>query len=117
VDKLDVKSITFLDEKVQSRGYGRPGWRETPLAYLLIQAKDASVDQLRAHMDLDFMDQRGKVALPASQITCWTHVSGLTRVRSPTWKSRKLDDREIAEGMTLEVRRAARVSCRSWPTW
>jgi hypothetical protein len=109
VDKFNVKSITFLDEKVQSRGYGRPGWRETPLAYLLVQAKDASVDQFPAlHMDLDFMDQRGQVVLPvASQIILLD--ARPTRVDSRPIADLEvtqiLDDREIGDGLvTLEVK-------------
>jgi len=113
VDKFDVKSITFLDEKVQSRGYGRPGWRETPLAYLLIQAKDASVDQLPAlHMDLDFMDQRGQVVLPvASQIVLLDArpVRVESRPVAELEITQILDDREIGEGLvTLEVKARGR---------
>jgi hypothetical protein len=108
-DKFEVKSVTFLDEKVQSRGYGRPGWRETPLAYLLVQAKDASVDQLPAlHMDLDFMDPRGQVVLPvASQITLLDARPARVDSRpvNEVEMTQILDDREIAAGLvTLEVK-------------
>jgi hypothetical protein len=63
---FEIISITFHDEKVQSRGYGRAGWRETPLVYLLLKAKDASVDRIPAlRLDLDFVDRYGPVVLPA----------------------------------------------------
>ncbi|MCL4789875.1 MAG: hypothetical protein KJ070_24365 [Verrucomicrobia bacterium] len=113
VDKFDVKSVTFLDEKVQSRGYGRPGWRETPLAYLLVQAKDASVDQLPGlHMDLDFMDQRGQVVLPvASQIILLDARPTRVAARPVTdlEVTQLLDDRELEAGrLTLEVKAQGR---------
>lgn len=109
VDQFDIKTLTFLDEKVQSRGYGRDGWRETPLAFLLLEAKDGSVDRLPAlHMDLDFMDQRGAVVLPVeSQIT-------LVDARPDRIPARPvvdlevtqiLDDREIADGrLSFEIK-------------
>ncbi|PYV16259.1 MAG: hypothetical protein DMG07_08170, partial [Acidobacteria bacterium] len=112
-DRFEIKSITFLDEKVQSRGCGRPGWRETPLAYLLLAAKDGSVDQIPAlYMDLDFVDSRGPVVLPVeSQITLIDArpervaprpVAGLEVTQI-------LDDREIAAGrITLEVKATGR---------
>ena len=54
---FEVQSITFRDNKIQSRTIGQPGWRETPLAYVLLKAKDASVDRIpELKMDLDFYD-------------------------------------------------------------
>jgi hypothetical protein len=64
-ERFEVLSVTFHDEKVQSRGYGRDGWRETPLAYLLLKAKDASADRLPSmRVDIDFLDRYGPVVLP-----------------------------------------------------
>lgn len=64
-ERFEVLSVTFHDEKVQSRGYGRDGWRETPLAYLLLKAKDASADRLPSmRVDIDFQDRFGPVVLP-----------------------------------------------------
>lgn len=108
-DKFDIKAIMFLDEKVQSRGYGRAGWRETPLAYLLLQAKDGSVDQLPAlHMDLDFIDPRGAVVLPVeSQITLLDARPERVAARPLTNVeiTQTLDDREIGAGrLTLEIK-------------
>jgi hypothetical protein len=109
MDRFEIKSITFLDEKVQARGYGRPGWRETPLAYLLLQAKDASADQLPAlRMDLDFIDVRGPVVLPvASQITLIDARPDriAERPAASLEVTQILDDREIAAGrLTLEIK-------------
>ena len=41
VERFDIKAITWFDEKVESRPFGKPGWRETPLAFVLLQPKDA----------------------------------------------------------------------------
>lgn len=113
VDHFDVKTVTFLDDKVKSRGYGRPGWRETPLAYLLLQAKDGSVDQLPAfHMDLDFTDSRGQVVLPVkSQVTLLDARPDRVPAR-PVQNleiTQILDDREITQGkVALEIKATAR---------
>jgi len=120
VDRFEIKSLTFLDERVQSRGCGRPDWRETPLAYLLLAAKDGSVDQIPAlYMDLDFVDSRGPVVLPVeSQITLIDArpervaprpVAGLEVTQI-------LDDREIAAGGSRwRSKQPAGDSCRSSP--
>ena len=109
VDHFEVKAVTFLDEKVKSRGYGRTGWRETPLAYLLLQAKDGSVDQLPAfHMDLDFIDSRGQVVLPvASPVTLLDARPDRVAAR-PAQNievTQILDDRDIAQSkLALEIK-------------
>ncbi|HEU0040071.1 MAG TPA: hypothetical protein VFR76_12440, partial [Verrucomicrobiae bacterium] len=108
-DKFEVKSITFLDDKVSSRGSGRIGWRETPLAYLLIQAKDGSADQIPAlHMDLDFTDQRGQVVLPVeSRITLLDARPDHAPARpvANLEITQVLDDREIDKSLlTLEIK-------------
>ena len=112
-DKFEVRSITFLDEKVQSRGYGRLGWRETPLAYLLLQAKDGSADQVPAlHMDLDFTDQRGQVVLPVeSRITLLDARPDSVPARpvANLEITQVLDDREIDKGLlALEIKASAK---------
>jgi hypothetical protein len=65
VEHFEIVSITFHDEKVEPRGYGRPEWRETPLAYVLLRAKDAKTDRIPPiQMNLEFSDNRGPVTLP-----------------------------------------------------
>ncbi|MEY2411140.1 MAG: hypothetical protein QOF48_3810 [Verrucomicrobiota bacterium] len=64
-DGFEILSITWHDEKIEPRGYGRPEWRETPIAYVLLQARDAATDRVPSmQLDLDFLDKRGKVVLP-----------------------------------------------------
>jgi hypothetical protein len=112
-DHFEVKTVTFLDEKVRSRGYGRAGWRETPLGYLLLVAKDGSVDQLPAlHMDLDFMDGRGQVVLPVRSTVTLLDARPDRVPNRPMDKleiTQILDDREIAQGrVALEIKATAR---------
>src|SRR5688500_16908820 len=67
VERFDIKTVTWFDEKVEQRPFGKPGWRETPLAFVLLQPKDASVDKVPPiPMDLDFYDRQSKVILPVS---------------------------------------------------
>ena len=69
-ENFEVQSITFHDTKIQSHTIGEPGWRETPLAYVLLKAKDASVDRIpELQMDLDFYDSLGPVLLPVTTAT------------------------------------------------
>ena len=69
-ENFEVQSITFHDTKTQSRTIAESGWRETPLAYVLLKAKDASVDRIpELQMDLDFYDSLGPVLLPVTTAT------------------------------------------------
>jgi len=69
-ENFEVQSITFHDTKTQSRTIVESGWRETPLAYVLLKAKDASVDRIpELQMDLDFYDSLGPVLLPVTTAT------------------------------------------------
>jgi hypothetical protein len=110
---FDIKVITFADDKVQSRGYGRPGWRETPLAYLLLRAKDGAVDRLPSlHLDLDFFDRRGQVVLPIESPVVLLDARPPTAPVRPVTKlavTQVLDDRELAAGrLTLDLKATGR---------
>lgn len=112
-DTFEIKVITFADDKVQSRGVGRPGWRETPLAYLLLQAKDGAVDRLPSfHFDLDFQDRRGQVVLPVESSIVLLDARperGATRPVARLAMTQILDDREAAAGkLTLDLRATGR---------
>ena len=64
-ETFEIVSVTFHEDKIQPRGYGKQGWRETPYAYLLLKAKDGAVDRLPSlQLDLDFFDKKGQVVLP-----------------------------------------------------
>ena len=96
-ENFEVQSITFHDTKTQSRTIGESGWRETPLAYVLLKAKDASVDRIpELQMDLDFYDSLGPVLLPVT-----------TATQIVDARPEPVDDRPVAElelTQTLDAR-------------
>jgi len=64
-ETFEVVSITFHDAAVKTIDLPRDGWVETPLAYVVLRAKNAAVDRIPSiQMDMDFMDQPGQVVLP-----------------------------------------------------
>jgi hypothetical protein len=64
-ETFEVASITFHDPDVRSIDLPRAGWQDTPLAYLLIRAKEAAVDRIPSiQLDMDFSDTSGQVVLP-----------------------------------------------------
>ena len=64
-EQFEVISVTFQDEKVNSRATSEYGWRFTPYAYLLLKARSPKVDKIAPlRLDLDFMDTSGYVILP-----------------------------------------------------
>ena len=98
-DNFEVQSITFHDTKTQSLTIGQPGWRETPLAYVLLKAKDASVDRIpELQMDLDFYDSLGPVLLPVTTAT------QIVDARPGTAPARPVDKLELTQ--TLDARLA-----------
>ena len=98
-ENFEVQSITFHDNKIQSRTIGQPGWRETPLAYVLLKAKDASVDRIpELQMDLDFYDSLGPVLLPVTTAT------QIVDARPEAAPGRPVDKLELTQ--TLDARLA-----------
>ena len=64
-ETFEVASITFHDASVKTIDLPREGWQETPLAYLVLRAKDAAVDRIPSiQLDMDFADTAGQVVLP-----------------------------------------------------
>lgn len=64
-ETFEVVSITFHDPAVKTIDMPVEGWVETPLAYLVLRAKNAAVDRIPSiQLDMDFMDQPGQVVLP-----------------------------------------------------
>lgn len=65
--RFRIHALRFQAPTVQPLGCGRSGWRETPLAHLVLSARDASVDRLPPlRLDLDFPDGGGQVILPVA---------------------------------------------------
>ncbi|MBN2507742.1 MAG: hypothetical protein JXQ71_13720 [Verrucomicrobia bacterium] len=64
-ETFEIASITFHDPSVSPIDLPREGWQETPLAYLVLRAKDAAVDRIPSlQLDMDFSDTSGQVVLP-----------------------------------------------------
>ncbi len=67
-DKLELVHIGFFDSMNPARAIqvdGKPGWEEKPLCYMVVKAKDPSVDRLPIlSMDINTQDETGMVVLP-----------------------------------------------------
>lgn len=109
---FEVLSITFHDSRVAPRGFGRPGWVETPHSYLLLKAKDAAADRIPPlQLDMDFLDPLGPVVLPlvsAPLLLDARPATGTSRPASKIALSQLLDDRQWATGLLrVEIRASA----------
>ncbi len=105
-DKFDVVSITFHKPEVQPMGLKREDWEQFPLAYLLLKAKDASVDRLPPlSLDMDFADGQGTVILPVSSPV--TLISAAAAAPRPAPEGieieQTLDDRRLAQEGVLHL--------------
>ncbi len=67
-DSFDVDSIGFFEPLTPSRAVKEEGqldWQEKPMAYILMEAKDPSVDRIpQISFDMHFDDPSGPVTLP-----------------------------------------------------
>ena len=110
---FDVRSVTFSAPDVKPRPSARPGWEETTLAYILVKAKDASVDKVPpVSLELKFLDLSGPVTIPASSAETLLKVQpGLVAPR-PAQKVevlQTLDTRQFAinGSLSLEIKATA----------
>ena len=112
-EQFDIVSVTFQDEKVNSRATSDYGWRVTPYAYLLLKARGPKVDKLAPlRLDLDFMDTSGYVILPIESPTVPVDAApaaGETRPFQKLQITQTLDERQAKDGkLILEVKATAR---------
>ncbi len=101
-ERFEIISLAWSQPDIAPRGFGKEGWRETPLAYIAMKAKDASVDRLPSvPIDLDFADGQGQVVLPVSSavaiIDARAH-NAPTRPCRDLKITQTLDTRELAKG-------------------
>ncbi len=98
---FDIKSITFASPDVKPRPTPKTGWEETVLAYLLVRAKDASVDRIPpVEMDLKFIDLTGPVTIPAESAETVIKIATDTVPPRPSTKieiTQTLDTRRISD--------------------
>ena len=112
-EHFDVLSVTFQDDKVNSRATSEYGWRVTPYAYLLLKARSSKVDKIAPlRLDLDFMDTSGYVILPVESPAIpvdATPPSGVVRPHEKLQITQILDERQAKDGkLVLEVKATAR---------
>ena len=110
--QFEVISVTFQDEKVNSRATAEYGWRFTPYAYLLLKPKGPQVDRIPpVRLDMDFIDTSGYMVLPVSSPAVpidATPAQGDPRPLGKTVITQVLDERQAAQGkLILEVKAAA----------
>ena len=98
---FDVVSIAWAAADVASLPEdGRPGWRVTPLAYVVAKAKDASVDRVApVRIDLNFFDNLNTfvMAIDSGGVA----VDARQSVPRPTGQlevGQTLDDHDVANG-------------------
>ena len=98
-EHFEIRSITFHDPKVESRGDPVDGWRITPYAYILLEARGPEVDRIPAlEMDFDFLDTSGYAVIPIESAPVPLDASGAVVDERP------LDGLEITQ--TLDERQA-----------
>ena len=111
-EQFEVVSITFQDEKVNSKATEEYGWRVTPYAYILLKARGPKVDKVPPlRLDLDFMDTSGYVVLPVESPTIPVDASpdkGSVRPYEKLQIIQTLDERQAKDGkLILEVKATA----------
>ncbi|WP_425615264.1 hypothetical protein NA78x_005173 [Anatilimnocola sp. NA78] len=100
-----VEALVFHPPQTRPRSFGREGWQELPLAYVVLRAKDEAVDRLPSlQFDMEFSDGEGQVRLPIqSQVVLLD-----ARAKSPPPRPARevkirelLDDRGLDKGNVL----------------
>ena len=108
-EHFDVISITFHDSKINSKGAGQEGWRLTPYAYVLLQARSPDVDKIPSmQIDLDFLDTGGFVILPIATAQIPIDATAKIGDSRPVEKLKivqTVDEREAGQGiLKVEVK-------------
>ena len=102
-----VRSITFATPDVKPRPTARPGWEETVLAYVLVRAKDASVDKVPpVKLELKFLDLSGPVTVPATSAETLLKVVPVAPTPRPAGRvevTQTLDTRQFAINGSLAL--------------
>jgi len=95
---FDVRSITLSPTTVKPRPTKEPGWERTVLAYVVVRARDVSVDEIpQLTLDLNFLDKRGPVTLPVRSAV------RVIQMKEGRAKPRKVDDLRLTQ--TIDTRK------------
>ncbi len=107
-EQFEIHSITFNHPETNSRAEAEYGWRVTPYAYLLLQARGPEVDRIPSlHIDFDFLDTSGYAVLPIESSPVPIDAAPTRAAARPFADVRltqTLDERQANEGkLKLEV--------------
>lgn len=128
-DFFEIKSIVFADPNAGSKpmipevaepsaeiktaltteapAASKQKWQETPLAYLHLVAKDATVDRVPPlEIELDFFDRDGKVVIPLPSTPILVEIAKDAPARRPATTvnvTEIVDARELAEHKRLKL--------------
>ena len=109
-EHFEILSVTFQHEDVNSRALADEyGWRVTPYAYLLLQARGPEADTLPGlQLNLDFLDTSGYVIIPVASTAVPIDASpqqGTPRPLEQVTITQTLDERQADEGkLILEMK-------------
>lgn len=107
-ENFEVLSVTFNSEAMSSKPTDAPGWRRTPYAWLLLQARGPQVDRVPTiKLDFDFLDTSGFTILPigTSPVVIDASAKAEARPFHDLEVTQLLDERRIDEGkVTLEIK-------------
>jgi hypothetical protein len=106
-EQYEVISVTFQDEKVNSRAASEFGWRYTPYAYVLLKPRGPQVDKIPPlRLDLDFLDTTGYMILPIeSPIVPVDSKASEPRPLEKLSVTQTLDERQADKGiLILEIK-------------
>lgn len=110
---FEIKSMTFSSPDAKARATAQAGWEETVLAYILVRARDSSVDKVPpVSLELKFMDLSGPVTVPAESAETLIKVAAENAPPRPLSKleiTQTLDTRQllINGSLLLEVKATA----------
>jgi hypothetical protein len=110
-ERFDVEALAFYPPMTRPRSLERAGWQERPLAYVVLRAKDESVDRLPPmQIDIDFADGPEPVRLPIrTAVVLLDARSAAPRPAEEMRLRQTLDDRQVDDGsVALEVVATAR---------
>ena len=106
-ESFEMLSITFHNQAATPIPLAREDWEATPLAYVLLQAKDPTADRIPSiPLHLDFSDQLNTVVLPVLSpvVPISANGTGDTRPCTDLKLTMVLDTREWREGrLRLDV--------------
>ena len=107
-EDLEMINIGFFDSMNPARPIqveGKSGWEEKPLCYLVLKAKDPSVDRLpMLQLDVNTMDESGMVVLPVVSNSVAIDATSNGSIDRSTKVKRPIHDLEVIQ--TIDTRPA-----------